>query len=339
MPKFHFKQRSKIRGNLDIEKAIEKFLDARRLENKSPKTIKTYAQTLGKFADWLGNANSAELNADTIRDYIRYMTEEKEKWSDHPTTQTQGVGVSPRTINNIIRVLRIFFNYLISERVISENPAAGINYQTERNDTFEIFTDEDVVKLLEAPNKKTYTGYRDYVIMLVLIDTGLRIGELTHIKCGDINFQTRQIVIHAENSKMNETRVVPISPKTAKELSELVNYINSRDEDYAFLTQFGERYIADTFAKMLKKYGKKAGIENVRISPHTFRNYMAVKFLKSSGDPFTLMRILGHKDFAMTNRYVKYSNVDVSGQFEKASPVMNLIDSGNNRKRGRLRFM
>jgi integrase/recombinase XerD len=183
-----------------------------------------------------------------------------------------------------------------------------------------------------------YTGFRDYVMMLVLTDTGLRISELTSIKRGDVNFQTRQIVIHAENSKKNETRVVPISQKTTKEIAELADFINGDDNDYVFLTQFGERYLADTFAKMLKKYGKKAGIQNVRVSPHTFRNYMAVKFLKSKGDPFTLMRILGHKDISMTNRYIKYSDMDISEQFEKSSPVMNLIDSGNNRKRGRLKF-
>ncbi|WP_308160754.1 MULTISPECIES: site-specific integrase [unclassified Bacillus (in: firmicutes)] len=223
--------------------------------------------------------------------------------------------------------------------MISENPAAGVKLQKEQNDTFEIFTDEDVIKILSAPNKKMYTGFRDYVMMLVLIDTGLRIGELTSIKRGDVNFQNRQIIIHAENSKKNETRVVPISQKTGKELAELTDFINGDDNDYVFLTQFGERYLADTFAKMLKKYGKKAGIQNVRISPHTFRNYMAVKFLKSKGDPFTLMRILGHKDISMTNRYIKYSDVDISELFEMSSPVMNLIDSGNNRKRGRLKFI
>jgi integrase/recombinase XerD len=339
MAQYQFKKRSKIRGSFDIEKNIEKFLDARRLENKSPKTIKTYAQTLGKFTEWLHAEDSNEITSDTIREYVRYMTEEKEKWSDHPTNPTQGVGISPRTINNIIRVLRVFFNFLISERIISDNPAAGVKFQTEQNDTFEIFTDEDVIKLLDAPNKKVYTGFRDYTMMLVLIDTGLRISELTSIKRSDVNFRSRQIVIHAENAKTNQMRIVPISQKTTKELAELTEYINGDDDDYIFLTQFGERYMADTFAKMMKKYGKKAGIQNVRISPHTFRNYMAVKFLKSNGDPFTLMRILGHKDFSMTNRYVKYSNVDISSQFEKASPVMNLIDSGNNRKRGRLKFM
>jgi integrase/recombinase XerD len=338
MQKFHFKQRSKISIKMDIEKHIEKFLEARRLENKSPKTIKSYGQTLGKFAEWLESANLSEITSDIIRDYIRYMAEEKEKWSDHPTNPTQGVGVSPRTINNIIRVLRIFFNFLVSERIISQNPVAGINYLKEQNDTFEIFTDDDVIKLLNAPNKKMYTGFRDYVMMLVLTDTGLRISELTSIKRGDVNFQTRQIVIHAENSKKNETRVVPISQKTTKEIAELADFINGDDNDYVFLTQFGERYLADTFAKMLKKYGKRAGIQNVRVSPHTFRNYMAVKFLKSKGDPFTLMRILGHKDISMTNRYIKYSDLDISEQFEKSSPVMNLIDSGNNRKRGRLKF-
>lgn len=339
MAKFQFRNRTTTRSKIELGKCIEKFLDVKKLEKRSPKTLQTYAQTLNKFREWVEAQGNPDIDTDLIRDYVRYMTEEKSKWDDHPTNQTQGVGVSPRTINNIIRNLRVFFNFLVSERMISDNPAANVKYQEEQNDTFEIFTDEDVLSLLSAPNKITYTGYRDYVMMLVLLDTGLRIGELTSIKIGDINFDNRCIVVNAEIAKTNKTRTVPISLITAKELTKLIEYVRVDSDDYVFLTQFGERYMADTFAKMLKKYGKKAGISGARISPHTFRNYMAVKFLKTNGDPFTLMRILGHKDFAMTNRYVKYSNVDISEQFDKASPVMNLIDKGNSRKRGRLKFM
>lgn len=336
--KFHFKHRQQTEQSVDIPNEVSRFLEVKKLERRSPKTIKTYGQTLGKFVEWYVNNEYAKVSTEVIRDYVRFMSQEKERWSDHPTSPTQGVGVSPRSINNIIRVLRIFFNFLVAEKLLADNPASTVKYQEEARDTFEIFSDDDILNLLATPNRRTYTGMRDYTMMLILIDCGCRIGELTNIKVGDINFATRQIVISAEIAKTNETRVVPISQKTVKELRDLVNYVGGNKEDYVFLTQFGERYFADTFAKMLKKYGKKAGITGVRVSPHTFRNYMAVKFLKTNGDPFTLMRILGHKDFAMTNRYIKYSNVDLSEQFDKSSPVMNLIDKGNARKRGSVKF-
>lgn len=327
------KRRGKTSVNIDLEKWLDKFLDNKRLANRSEKTIKTYRQSIGKFIDWLGETNR-KLDSDSVTEYIRYLKFEKERWDDHPTSPTAGTGVSPRTINNIMRNVKVFCNFLLKENVISQVPTANVSYQKESNDTFEVFSDDDVMKLIAAPNQRVYTGFRDYVMMLVLIDTGLRISEMTGVRLCDVDFATRQIYIRAENVKTRIGRFVPISAKTAKELDRLNEMTGATGEDYLFMTQFGERYYADTFAKMLKKYGKKAGLTGVRVSPHTFRNYMAIKYLKNGGDPFSLMRILGHTDISMTNRYVKYSDVDVSSFHEIASPVRSLLDKGNSRKRG-----
>jgi integrase/recombinase XerD len=331
------KRRGRVNANIDLEQSLEKFLDSRRLANRSEKTIKTYRQSIGKFIEWLGE-NELKLTPDSITEYIRYMRFEKGRWDDHPTSPTGGTGISPRTINNIVRNLKVFCNYLYKERIISEVPTSNVTYQKESNDTFEVFSDEDVMRLLSTPNQRVYTGFRDYVMMLVLTDTGMRISEMTGVKLTDVDFASRQIYIRAENAKTRIGRLVPFSAKTAKELDKLNEMTGAEDDDYIFMTQFGERYYADTFAKMLKKYGKKAGLTGVRVSPHTFRNYMAIKYLKNGGDPFSLMRILGHADMSMTNRYVRYTDVDISSFHEIASPVRSLLDKGNSRKRGTKRF-
>lgn len=332
--KFTFKTRNKIHAGFNLQSAIETFISAKEMENRSPKTIKTYKQTLNKFGEWYADQNYEELSDDVVSDYIRFMTLEKVKWDDHPTNHSAQVGVSPRSINNIIRVLRIFFNFLMKERRISHNPALNVSYQQESEDTFDVFTDEDVLKLLAAPNIKTYTGFRDYVMMMLLVDCGLRIGEMTNIKIADIDFSLRQVTLRASITKTNRTRILPISRKTADALMQLVDFINAEPSDYVFLTSFGERYQADTFAKMLKKYAKKAGIEGVRVSPHTFRHYFAIKYLRSGGDSFSLMRILGHTDVSMTQRYVKYALGDIREKHEVASPVANLLEKGAQKRRG-----
>lgn len=117
-------------------------------------------------------------------------------------------------------------------------------------------------------------------MMLVLCGCGLRIKELTSLRVSDVDFRLRQITIRAEISKTKTTRVAPISQKTVKELENLVSFINVEPDDYLWLTQFGERYFGDTFGKMLKLYAKRAGVTGPRVSPHTFRHYFAVKFLR-----------------------------------------------------------
>lgn len=331
--KFAFKKRDKIQKGFNVREAFDLFIEAKKLEKRSDKTIKAYAQIIGKFCEWYADNKYDELHEEAIGEYIRYMTFDKVKWDDHPTNHSAQKGVSARSINNIIRVLRVFFNYLVDHRYISHNPAERIKYQTEADDTFEVFTDDDVMRLIATPNIKTFTGFRDRVMMLILIDTGLRIGELTSLRINDVDFTLRQITVRGEIAKSNRTRILPLTKKTVGEIQTLVDYINVEPDDYLFLTSFGERYNADTFAKMLKKYAAKAGVTDVRVSPHTFRHYFAIKYLRSGGNSFSLMKILGHTDISMTQRYVKYAEADIKENHEVASPVANLFKEGNAKKR------
>ncbi|WP_249267727.1 tyrosine-type recombinase/integrase [Paenibacillus odorifer] len=214
----------------------------------------------------------------------------------------------------------------------------SVSYQREEKGRFEVFSDEDVIRLLSAPNRKVYTGRRDYCMMLVLVDCGLRIKELTGLRVSDVDFKLRQIVVRAEIAKSNTTRVVPVSQRTLKELEKLISYMDVEGSDYLWLTQFGERYLGDTFGKMLKLYAKRVGVIGPRVSPHTFRHYFAVKFLRGSGDTIALSRILGHVSLDMTQVYVRFTGTDLQEQHDKASPVMQLIDSGNEKKRGKRVF-
>ncbi|KAB2332921.1 tyrosine-type recombinase/integrase [Bacillus mesophilum] len=325
--KFAFKNRKTTKNQqLNLDEIMLRFLETKKLENRSPKTIKTYKQSLDHFAKWYTDSGLERIDTDCLRNYIEYMRFQKEKWDDHETLAgvIAQTGVSARTVNNIIRNLRVFFNWAEKERSLSINPTAGIKYLTEEKGGFEVFSDEDVRLLLSAPAIKTYTGFRDYVMMLTLIDTGIRIGELTNLRIENVDLKLRQITVPAEVAKNNTLRVLPIGRKTRDEIEKLIDYINVEQSDYLFLSQFGERFHSDSFAKLLKKYGKKVGVAGVRCSPHTFRHYFAVKFLRSGGESFSLMRILGHTDMAMTNRYVRYSLNEIQLIHEKASPVANL---------------
>lgn len=338
-PKYTFASRRGRTVKFDLETQIERFLQAKRIEKRSPETIETYAQSLGQFFKWYSARSESDISTDIVREFVHYLAYEKTRWDDHPTSPNGRVGLSPRSVNNLVRVLKVFFNYLKAERVITHSPMDAINYQKEGKETFELFTDEDVVKLLSAPNRRIYTGHRDYCMILMLVDGGMRIKELTSLKISDIDFKMRQVTIKAESSKTMTTRVIPLSQRTVKELEKLISYMNVEDNDYLWLTQFGERYYGDTFAKMLKMYAKRVGVTGARVSPHTFRHYMAVKFLRGGGDPIALARILGHTSLNMTQVYVRFTGTDLREQHDKASPVASLLDQGNEKKRGKLRFM
>ena len=322
----------------DLPLHTAKFLYVKKTEKRSVETLKAYESTLGQFETWLRRNKRRVITPDNIRDYIHYLAYEKIRWDDHPTSPNGKVGLSSRSVNNLTRNMKVFFNHLVRERVIQESPLDNVNYQKEPQNTFALFTDEDVIQLMDAPNRKTYTGFRDRCLMIVLIDTGCRFGELSELKVSDIDFRLFQITFRAETTKTKTTRIVPITPATAKELKRLGDYIDAEPDDYLWMTQYGERYYADSFAKMLKIYAKRAGVTGARVSPHTFRHYFAVNFLLQGGEPIALMRILGHTTLSMTEKYVRYTADELQNHHEKASPVTKLYAMGIGKPRRKVRF-
>ena len=340
--KFEFKKRQgSPQREFNIRTSANEFIEDKRLQKRSDKTLKTYYQALNHFIKFVENREMKGDEEECVRDYIRWLSFEKTKWDDHPTNHSKQIGVSARTANNTIRVLRIFYNWCKSRKYIFSNPAENAPYQTEEEEGFEILTTDEVKAILAVPNRRTYTGNRDYIMMMLMIDTGMRVGEMSALVRGDVDLVYRQITIRAEISKGRRMRTVPISSTMANLLRELFDYIGISDEDadeYIFLTQFGERYFGDTFGKMIRKYAKKASREiKGRPSPHTFRHYFAINYLKNGGTPFSLMTILGHTDMTMTQKYVRYAESDLIEIHEKASPAESLLN-GNEKKRGAVRF-
>ena len=337
--RFGFVNRRKKAIKINLADSITRFAEAKKLERRAPRTVETYLQALNQFSRWFAENGHTEVTTEVVKTFIHHLTFEKIRWDDHPTKPPGDAGLSPRAVNNLIRILKIFFNWLKSEKLTTHSPMSNISYQREPKNALKVFNDSDVRLLLSAPNRKVYTGFRDYCMMLVLCDGGPRIKELTSIRVCDVNLNLRHIIIHGENAKTGNTRFIPISIKTAKELERLIAYMDCKDTDYLWLTQFGERYFADTFAKMLKIYAKRVGVTGVRVSPHTFRHYMAVKYLRSGGDIVSLAQILGHASLDVTRIYLRYSNSDMQEKHDIASPVTNLLDKGNEKKRGNKRFM
>lgn len=343
MRKFEFKSRSntELGRNFNYEQTVDLFIDDKRLQKRTDRTLKTYRQILDHFAKYCTENGYTGNEGDCVRDYVRWLSFEKTKWDDHPTSKSDIVGVSARSVNNSIRVLRVFYNWAISKKHIGVNPAQDVGTQTEDTDSFEVFTDAEIESILATPRRRTYTGLRDYVMMVLMMDSGLRVREMSELVRSDFDLRYRQIGMRAEITKSRRSRIVPISRTTADLLRELFEYIGLDDEDsdeFVFLTQYGERYYGDTFAKMLKKYANRSILPiKARVSPHTFRHYFAVKFLRNGGDPFALMKILGHTDISMTQKYVRYASADIQEVHDKASPAESIIAPSKKRK-GSVKF-
>ncbi len=266
------------------------------------------------------------LDTNTIREFLYYLKNDHVKHKNNHCVKEKykSVGVSVSYINTIMKHMRAFYNFLVEEEYLQTNPFTKIKSLKEAQDNIEALSVDQLKTLLKQPDQRTYAGFRDYVLMMLLADTGMRISEALNLQQVDIDFKTNVIELNGTNTKNRKTRYVPISQKTSKLLRELLVEIEEFDTLHIFTTVYGNTVDPARFRQRLKTYGNNAGIKGVRVSPHTFRHTFAKYYLLNNGDVMTLQKILGHSSIEMVRKYINMTSKDIVFQHNKHSPINNL---------------
>ena len=129
-----------------------------------------------------------------------------------------------------------------------------------------------VKALLKQTNRRTYAGFRNYVLIFLLLDTEMRIGEFLGLRVDAIDLMGNIISLKAHETKGKRARQIPFSQKTNRLIRQLLVDIEDFNSEYLFLTVYGDRLGQQRFRNRLKEYGENAEIEGVRVSPHTCRH-------------------------------------------------------------------
>jgi integrase len=176
------------------------------------------------------------------------------------------------------------------------------------------------MKLLSLPNKNTFSGLRDYCLILLTLDTGIRPKEALNLLPADINLSSLEITVRKEIAKTKSSRTLPISPITALHLQKLIRVrpSNWNDDVPIFCSYNGQPMLETSWGHKLKKYSKKL---NFSITPYSLRHCFALYYLRSGGNVFTLQRTMRHSDLNMTKRYLALTTDDLKKQHQLASPV------------------
>lgn len=187
-----------------------------------------------------------------------------------------------------LRTLRQFFGFLVNEGYLAENPAARVEKLKTAETLIVAMNKEQVRRLLAIPDRTTFTGIRDYTIMLLLLDTGLRLSEVSGLRLGDINFTENHIKVMGKGAK---ERTVPLQGKLKKALKEyLAHRGNEPDHDYVFISVENRPLTNRNLQERIKIISQKAGVNEVRTSPHTWRHTFARFYILNGGDPFSLKK-------------------------------------------------
>ncbi|MMZ45541.1 Tyrosine recombinase XerC [compost metagenome] len=233
--------------------------------------------------------------------------------------------IAPPTFNNRLVYLRTFFNYCISEGELSTNPLATMKKR--KTEDRAVSVEVGVLNaLLAAPNQNTFVGLRDYTLILLTLDTGIRPSEGTKLIPQDFNASLREIYVPAKVAKGRVARTLPISETTTKALRKLISVRAPEwgDDVPIFCSYEGRMLNRHTWGDRIEIYRKKIG---THIRPYDLRHVFALEFLRNGANAFATQRALGHATMEMTRRYVALVNSDLKAEHEKASPVDRLIKS------------
>jgi integrase/recombinase XerD len=325
---------SLLEAILDKERTnqLDRLLEGYRLssqsEGKSPNTIAIVEASVHYLSQFLEandlSTNATRIGVGELRRFITHLREQP-RFTHHRFTRPQDGHLSGHTINAYLRALQAFWAWLKREDFIDENPFTRLKIPKAPKKVIPIFTDEQLRRLFATIDTATPVGYRNYTIILTLLDTGMRCSELTSLKLTDVNLESRFLKVWG---KGNKERLVPIGAKVQKALWKYLARYRPEPaiprHDHVFLTRDGHPLTKDRLEAIIERYGKKAGIAGVRVSPHTFRHTMAITFLRNGGDVFSLQRILGHSQLEVLRGYVNLAQADIARVHQRNSPADNL---------------
>ena len=281
--------KNKEKSNDKLEKL---FIDAKRLEGCSNKTILYYISTIEMMLNKI-NKNIIEIEPEDLRTYL----------SDYQMNNNS----SKVTIDNIRRILSSFFSWLEDENYIIKSPVRRIKKVKAPSIIKETYTDEE----LEIMRDNVGT-VRDLALIDVLASTGMRVGELVKLNIEDVNFTERECIVLG---KGNKERVVYFDARTKIHLK---NYLDNRKDNNKALfislkAPYGRLSIGGVELR-LRKIGKQLGIKKVH--PHKFRRTLATIAIDKGMPIEQVQKLLGHEKSDTTLQYamVKQSNVKIAHQ-------------------------
>ena len=292
---------------------INEFLTYLREEKKtSENTVEAYGRDMKAFSEFLAGRRIPDPDAATETDVAAYMLDLKNQ------------GKSKATANRKLSSIRAYYRFLVREDVIRKNPAEEIKAPKIERKELEYLTVEEVEKLLATPDDSV-KGKRDRAMLEILYATGIRVTEIIEMKLKDINLRIGFITCNGDHGR---ARIVPIGHMAKKAAEDYINnsrnvFMKDKDcedpEGPLFVNYTGKAFSRQGFWKILKQYGREAGLEE-RITPHILRTTFGVHMVQNGADLKSLQELMGNEDVMATQIYLSVTKSRIKDVYDKSHP-------------------
>ena len=299
----------------DLEYAIEGWLLDCQVRQHSARTIEGRRQICRDFVAFTRASGFATVGTIELRAFLAALP------TLHVNSDPPRRPIGKSSARLYYAYLRTLLNWCVDEDLIPASPLAKVKPPEARPDQVAPFSDDEIAKILNAARTGRFPK-RDEAMILFLLDTGIRVGELVGLNLGDIDQTNRTATVIGKGDK---SRMVAYSTTCSKALWRYLHDTPRQPHDPVWLAAGGTNshgaLTRSGVYQIVSDLCKAAGIDRHRRGPHTLRHTFAVTFLRLGGNVFSLQAQLGHTSLNATNIYVQFANADIQSQSRKFSPA------------------
>ena len=291
-----------------MEKDIKNFLEFIKSDKKlSKNTLESYQRDILQYQEYLEEKkiDYKEVNNENVLGYLDYL---------------KGLDKKASTISRHLASIRLFYQYLLKNKIVKEDPTKGIQSPKIEKKAPSILSSQEVSLLLEQPNGEGLKSIRDKAMLEVAYATGMRVTEIISLNVSDIDIESSLVTCKNENKQ----RIIPLGKLSLSALKEYMtiarpNMIKDDNETALFVNVNGKRLTRQGFWKIIKFYKEQAHITK-DITPHVLRHSFATHLLQNGADLKSRQTMLGHSDISSTQVYMQFQDDSLKNIYNKAHP-------------------
>ena len=267
-------------------------------------SIAGYERDLTRLQTWAtkNGKDTLELTRADLRKWIASLSRE---------------GLAPTSVARAVSATRGFYKFLMLDGHIKRHPAEDLDTPQRFAYLPKFLTEEEINRLLAAPDINTAEGIRDRTVLEVMYATGLRVSEMVNLKQADVDLLAGMLVCHGKGSK---ERRVPLGKSAIHWLQQYAAAragYGRQSLPHVFLHR-GKPFTRHLAWAMIKRHAEHAGIKGV--SPHTLRHSFATHLLQHGADSRSVQALLGHSDISTTQIYTHITDVHLRSAYDRHHP-------------------
>lgn len=296
-------------AGVDLYGWVDAYLDHLRVERAlSPRTLEAYARDLAKLCglcERTGITSPSGLDASIVSTYLVELGRD---------------GLGARSATRHLSAVRGFMRFLLREKAIANDPAALVERPKTSRRLPKVLGLEEIQRILDAPDDKTFRGLRDRAMLHVLYAAGLRVSELVGLRLSDVD--AKQGIVFPLG-KGGKRRVVPLGEPALDAIDAYLAKRKTHPQAAAtsalFLSPRGKALTRQGVWKLLGVYARGVGVTKPS-SPHKLRHSFATHLLEGGADLRSVQALLGHADIATTEIYTHLTDDHVRTVYRRAHP-------------------